>query len=201
MSLSAPSKRSTYRTPILPSMLPFYRDCPIKHTKPNGVGRSGFIPRFLLSRKRFSSVGSRHKAAPTVVNRPFLRRPLTLIGLFTLLSGCLNSEPGKNDTITLRLDTPSAGWKINPIEAWETVDAIHCLFQLSPPKGMSAQVISSVVSEMQLPASTKPKKRIVFGKTWNWSTNDEIEFPKSYEAFKNQLADGARRIEIILPEA
>jgi len=132
---------------------------------------------------------------------PTLKKALTLAGLFILLTGCLQSEPIQSETITVQLDTPSAGWKLAPLEAWETDEAIYCLFQLSPPQGMSAQVITSIVSEMQLPASEKLKKRVVLGKTWKWSSGDDIEFPKSLEAFKERLDNGARSVDLLTPES
>ncbi|RPF79681.1 MAG: hypothetical protein CBC31_004895 [Verrucomicrobia bacterium TMED71] len=99
------------------------------------------------------------------------------------------------------MDTPSAGWQLAPLEAWETDEAIYCLFQLSPPQGLSAQVITSIVSEMKLPASEKLKKRVVLGKAWNWSSASDVEFPNSLEAFKEQLGEGARSVDLLTPES
>ena len=126
---------------------------------------------------------------------------LALAGLFILLAGCLQSEPIQSETTTVQLDTPSAGWQLAPLEAWETDEAIYCLFQLSPPQGLSAQVITSIVSEMQLPASEKLKKRVVLGKTWNWSSASDVEFPNSLEAFKEQLGEGTRSVDLLTPES
>ena len=130
-----------------------------------------------------------------------LKKVLALAVLFILLAGCLQSEPIQSETTTVQLDTPSAGWQLAPLEAWETDEAIYCLFQLSPPPKRSAQVISSIVSEMQLPASEKLKKRVVLGKTWNWSSASDIEFPISLEAFKEQLGEGARGVDLLTPES
>ena len=132
---------------------------------------------------------------------PSLKKALSLAGLFILLTGCLQSEPIQSETTTVQLDTPSAGWKLAPLEAWETDEALYCLFQLSPPHGMSAQVITSIVSEMQLPASEKLKKCVVLGKTWNWSSASDIEFPNSLEAFKEQLGEGARSVDLLTSES
>ena len=130
-----------------------------------------------------------------------LKKVLALAALFILLAGCLQSEPIQSETTTVLLDTPSASWQLAPLEAWETDEAIYCLFQLSPPPKRSAQVISSIVSEMQLPASEKLKKRVVLGKTWNWSSASDIEFPNSLEVFKEQLGEGARSVDLLTPES
>ncbi len=138
-------------------------------------------------------------------SRPMLYRHVlkasALAGLFLLLTGCLYSEPVEKETVSLRMDTPSAGWTLAPLEAWETGKAVYCLFQLTPPQGMSAQVISSVVSAMQIPASEKPKKRVVLGKTWNWSSQHDIEFPESLQGFRSQLTNEAKRVELLPPDA
>ena len=133
--------------------------------------------------------------------RPTLKKVFALAGLFILLAGCLQSEPIQSETTKILLDTPSAGWQLAPLEAWETDEAIYCLFQLNPPQGLSAQVITSIVSEMQLPASEKLKKHVVLGKTWNWSSDSDVEFLNSLEAFKEQLGEGARIVDLPTPKS
>jgi len=154
-----------------------------------------------LSGRSLQCGSPRQVGAPTSFDRFMLKKALALAGLFIILTGCLQSEPIQSETITVQLDTPSAGWQLAPLEAWETDEAIYCLFQLSPPQGMSAQVITSIVSEMQLPASEKLKKRVILGKTWKWSSDSNIEFPKSLEAFKEQLGEGARSVDLLTPES
>ncbi len=150
--------------------------------------RSGFTPRSHLAKK------SRCKTAPTSCQNSLTI--LAFASLITCLTGCLNSEPMEKEVITLRLDTPSAGWSAEPLEAWKTDETIYCLFQLSPPDGMAAQVITTIESGMQLPRSEKAKKLVVLGKTWNWSSSDSIAFPESREGFLASLPDDASRIEI-----
>ncbi len=99
------------------------------------------------------------------------------------------------ESIRLIMDTPAAGWSAAPVEAWETDETIYCVFQLTPPKGMAAQVITTIESGLKLPASPKPKKIVALGKTWNWNPSPSIEFPKSLDAFKATLPDNAKRIE------
>lgn len=87
------------------------------------------------------------------------------------------------------------------MEAWETHESVYCLFQLTPPSGMAAQVITKVESEMNVASTGKPAKIAVLGKSWNWSPSGAIEFPTSYEAFKNALPAGASRIDILANDA
>jgi len=145
--------------------------------------------------------GSRRKAAPTSCDNALLKKVLALVALFILHTGCLNSKPIEKETVTLQLDTPSASWTAEPLEAWETDNTLYCVFQLYPPEGMSAQVISSVASEMHLPASSKPKKFVALGKTWKWSSGKDIAFPESLQSFRNQLPKGAKRVELLAPDA
>ena len=119
------------------------------------------------------------------------------IGLLALLlGGCSSNPPIPMETVELAFDVPSAGWSLSPLEAWESDDAIHCLFQLTPPEGMAASVISKVRASMRIPQSTKPKRRIVFGKTWNWGSEAEIEFAKDLDSFRADLSSRAKRLEI-----
>lgn len=113
-------------------------------------------------------------------------------------SGCQSKDDStiEMETIQLALNTPSAGWTASPIEAWETETTLFCLFQLAPPKGMAAQVISKIESRMSIPLSTKPKRLVVFGKTWNWGSSADIEFPKNRQTFQSSLSSNAKRIEI-----
>ena len=100
------------------------------------------------------------------------------------------------EIIRIAFDTPSAGWIAKPLEAWETDEAIICIFQLSPPEGMAAQVITKIESTMRIPASAKPKRLVAIGKTWNWTPGGKIEFPKDIQLFQSSLSAIANRIEI-----
>ncbi len=130
---------------------------------------------------------------------PLLKSSLTLLCAAMIASSCLRSE-AEFETVTLKLDTPSSGWNAHPTGAWDTDNAIYCLFQLKPPNGMSAQVITTIVSDMQLPRSPKPKKVVVIGKTWKWSSNEAIEYSDSLQSFMSKLPKNASRIEIPQPK-
>ena len=152
--------------------------------------RSGFSPRYGFKKK------SRRKAAPTSHLNSLLKQALALVLLLTCIAGCLNSKPMAKDVITLKMDTPSAGWRAEPLEAWETTDTLFCLFQLSPPEGMAAQVIATIESKMRLTHTGKTRKIIVLGKTWKWSPSEAISFPESRDAFLDSLPKDASRVEI-----
>ncbi len=96
---------------------------------------------------------------------------------------------------SIEITTPSAGWGLRAIQAYESKEAIICLFQLDPPKGMSAQVISKVQVGIKLPAVGKPMKPFVLGKTWSWDSNPEITFIDFPEDIAPLLAN-ANPIEI-----
>ncbi len=134
------------------------------------------------------------------------RALLLAISLATIQAGCTQSgtdaqSPQSAERIVLSMDSPSAGWTATPMEAWETHESVYCLFQLTPPSGMAAQVITKVESEMNVASTGKPAKIAVLGKSWNWSPSGAIEFPPSYEAFKNALPADASRIDILASDA
>lgn len=164
-----------------------HRVCPLDTLHYRG---NGFSPSYRFKKK------SRRKATPMSYQSSLLKRGLVLSSLFICLAGCLNSEPMAKDIIALKMDTPSAGWIAEPLEAWETSDTLFCVFQLSPPEGMAAQVITTIESKMRLPESEKPKKIVVLGKTWNWSPSESISFPESRESFLASLPENASRVEI-----
>ena len=130
---------------------------------------------------------------------------LALGCLILIGAGCPKTQspppgPAAIDTVILELDTPSAGWTAQPVEAWATQDRMYCLFQLHPPEGMAAQVITRIQSRMRAPKSGLPKQLVVFGKTWNWSSNPDIVFPESRAAFFESLPESASLIEIGVAE-
>ena len=113
-------------------------------------------------------------------------------------SGCQSKGDSKieMEIIQLTLVTPAAGWAASPIEAWETETTLFCLFQLTPPEGMAAPVISEIESKMQIPVTSKPKRLVVLGKTWNWNSSSDIQFSKDRQTFRSSLSSNAKRIEI-----
>ncbi len=143
----------------------------------------------------------RHKVAFTNFGNAALSRAFALATLLTFPTACLNSEPIERETVELRLDTPSAGWTATPLEAWESETAIYCVFQLTRPEGMSAQVISTITSAMHLPATEKPKQLVALGKTWKWASEGGVAFPESLQSFRSHLPKGAKRIELLPPDA
>ena len=123
------------------------------------------------------------------------------IALLALQNGCAqshqsNAAPSAMEPIRIAVDAPSAGWTLQPLEAWETEDKVYCLFQLSPPAGLAAQVITPLDSGMRIPATAKPIKRVLIGKTWNWGSQAEIDYPESLQHFHSSLPQGAKRLEI-----
>jgi hypothetical protein len=140
-----------------------------------------------------------------MIHRRFTYRTGLLVSTL-ILAFQMGCQPNANsamkmESIRLSLDTPAAGWTVNPIEAWETDETIFCLFQLAPPEGMAAQVISKIESEMLIPSSTKTKRLVVLGKSWKWGADPNIDFHEHRDSFRNSIPESATRIDFQRPDA
>lgn len=123
-----------------------------------------------------------------------------LASSLTLFAACQpHSSDQAMEVVRLRLDTPAAGWKAKPIEAWELEDRILCLFELTPPQGMAAQVITPVDAALKIPSSPKPKRIAILGKTWNWGDREDIDFAKDLASFRAALSSNAKPLVIVVP--
>lgn len=98
----------------------------------------------------------------------------------------------QQNTVTheLTLQTPTPGWKLEPLFLYQMGNELWCLHQLTGPEGMAAQMISSTSDSITfVPPSDSnlPIKHFVVGKTWNWNGNPEVTFLDSLEDFTNQV--------------
>ena len=96
-------------------------------------------------------------------------------------------------TFILNSQTPTPGWSIAPISAYQVGDEIYCTHQLTPPDGMVAQVISKLEGSITLllpkpaPNSAPTVSHYILGKTWNWNSDPKLTFLKSLDEIADQL--------------
>jgi hypothetical protein len=108
-------------------------------------------------------------------------------------------------TFILNFQTPTPGWTITPISAYQVGDEIWCIHQLTPPEGMVAQVISKIEGSITLllpapePNSAPTIRHYILGKTWNWNSDPKLIFLKSLDGIADQLKT-ATPLKITTPE-
>ncbi|MGZ0709577.1 M16 family metallopeptidase [Coraliomargarita sp. W4R53] len=98
------------------------------------------------------------------------------------------AAPAENLPITVRLDVPDAGWRINIDQIYRTNESIVVVSKLSrDPDTMAAQVISTAADTVKIaPYETElPVRHYVLGKTWNWGDTGEYTFIESPDAMGN----------------
>lgn len=99
----------------------------------------------------------------------------------------------KVQTVSLSFDTPSAGWSLEPVSAHRVQDEHWVIFELSPPEGMAAQVISEVSATAEFAGADLPIRSFVLGKTWNWDSETDATFIESIDEIQETLDEGERR--------
>ena len=93
--------------------------------------------------------------------------------------------------LEIGFQTPTPAWTLTPVAVYQVGSEHWCFFQLTPPEGMVAQVISTVSCAFGFESESTdlPAKHFVLGKTWSWDSNPEITFIDSMDSLKDALAD------------
>ncbi len=107
----------------------------------------------------------------------------------------LSEPPSNKQPISVRIDTPHAGWSILIEAIYQTEESIVVLSKLSESTDMAAQVITTVSDTVQIPASEEALsiRHYIIGKTWDWGSSKELTFIDSIDAFGGAL-DRAQEI-------
>jgi zinc protease len=95
-----------------------------------------------------------------------------------------SAKADENLAITVRLDAPDAGWRVQIESIHRTSENIVVYSQLSrDPDNMSTRVISTVADtvKIDLSHSNLPVCHYVSGKTWDWGDTGEYTFIDSPE--------------------
>jgi zinc protease len=109
-----------------------------------------------------------------------------------VVAGSLNSpqdaEPAsiqKQQDISIRLDTPDAGWSIEIDKVYRTSESIVVLSQLQHSGDIAAAVISTVSDNISIPSTDQalPVRHYILGKKWDWGISPDYTFIDSIDAF------------------
>jgi hypothetical protein len=95
-----------------------------------------------------------------------------------------SAEADENLAITVRLDAPDAGWRVQIESIHRTSENIVVFSQLNrDPESMSAKVISTVADSVKIDLSHSdlPVRHYITGKTWDWGDTGEYTFIDSPE--------------------
>ena len=99
----------------------------------------------------------------------------------------------QKQAITVRLDVPDAGWRIQIERIYRTQESIVVLSQLSrAPDTMAAQVISTAADTVHIaPIEDElPLRHYIAGKTWDWGDTGEYNFIESSKVIADALPSG-----------
>ena len=129
---------------------------------------------------------------PAAVNRAIRRyldpdqTKLVIVGSFAQ-----PAEPTANSAtraVSVRLDTPHAGWRIQIDKIYRKNDSLIVLSQLSSAAEAAAQVITTVADTAYVPADAAlPVHHYILGKTWDWGDTGEHKFINSPTALEHIL--------------
>ena len=98
-------------------------------------------------------------------------------------------------SLSVRLDTPDAGWRIKIKEIYRTSESIVVISQLTQSQDDAASVISTVSDTVNISTTDNklPVRHYILGKTWDWSSPTDYTFIDSMDVFGASL-DNAERI-------
>ncbi|MGJ8652723.1 MAG: M16 family metallopeptidase [Opitutaceae bacterium] len=91
--------------------------------------------------------------------------------------------------ISVRLDTPNAGWAISIDAIYQTDESLVVISKLNNSSDMAAQVITTVSDTVHIAATEDalPVRHYILGKTWEWGANKDYTFVESMDAFGTAL--------------
>ena len=111
-------------------------------------------------------------------------------------SGSSTTAP-QTETISVRMDTPDAGWTVRIDKIYRSKDGLLVISKLSQNTDAAAQVITTVADSVEIPPEMKlPTRHYVLGKTWAWGDTGNYTFIDSVDALGEAL-EGA---ELVYPK-
>lgn len=98
-------------------------------------------------------------------------------------------------SLSVSLDTPSTGWRVDIKEVYRTSESIVVISQLENKEPAAATIISTVSDTAHIPATDDalPVRHYILGKTWDWSPATDYTFIDSMDVFGAAL-DNAEQI-------
>lgn len=114
----------------------------------------------------------------------------TLVIAGSLAEAEIEETPADQQSISIRLDTPDASWRIKIAKVYRTSESLAVISQLYREGDMAAQVISTVSDTVSIPATDDmPVRHYILGKSWDWASTPDHTFIESMETFGTALDD------------
>ena len=87
--------------------------------------------------------------------------------------------------ISIRLDTPDAGWSIEIEKVYRTSESLVVIAQLQHSGDIAAAVISTVSDSVSIPRTDQalPLRHYILGKKWDWGVTPDYTFIDSMDTF------------------
>ncbi|PXA03578.1 hypothetical protein DDZ13_11395 [Coraliomargarita sinensis] len=138
------------------------------------------------------------KITPEQVNRAIKQyldpSKATVVIAGSLQNGSTSSAESKNNSVSVRIDTPNAGWKVQIEKIYRTADHLVVISQLNQNEEVAAEVITSVADSAEIATEIElPVRHYILGKTWDWGDTGKYTFIESMDDFGTAL-DGAELI-------
>lgn len=101
----------------------------------------------------------------------------------SLQNGSTAMDPSKSKSVSVRIDTPNAGWKVEIEKIYRAADHLMVVSRLSPTGEVAAEVITTVADSAEIPAEIDlPVRHYILGKTWEWGDTGKYTFIDSMDA-------------------
>jgi len=127
----------------------------------------------------------------TAIRKYFNPKRLTVVAAGSLAEtpSTLTDQPKQTKHISVRLDTPDAGWRVEINQIYQTNGSLVVISQLKYEQESAALVTSTVSDSVQIPEMEKalPIRHYILGKTWDWGSSSEYKFIESMDVFGTSL--------------
>jgi zinc protease len=111
----------------------------------------------------------------------------------SLQNGSAPTNAAKNKTLSVRIDTPHAGWQIEIEKIYRTADHLLVISRLNQNEEVAAQVITTVADSVEIPSGIDlPVQHYILGKTWDWGDTGKYTFIDSVDAIGTPLEEAER---------
>lgn len=92
------------------------------------------------------------------------------------------ADPSDNKSVSVRIDTPNAGWQVQIEKIYRTTDHLVVISRLKQKAEVAAQVITAVADSAEIPSDINlPVSHYILGKTWKWGDTGKYNFIDSMD--------------------